>query len=954
MLFTGMAGRVGFSGATGENLRNRYSCFGHNGYFVDANGKPSDDYMRQHWVPILTADSVVPAFDGRRRPTLVAYLLEKGATYSGLFKLAIYLSPFLFGAYLHRQAYDARIEADLARISAEAAQVQEQSARRESTATRVQLANDIMAVDPDAAALLALEAFTDERLKNDSRILARARLTLERAIRSSKELGRFTYRGRVTDISFDAGGQLLATSSSDGLALVFDVNTRRLVTKLHHGAAVNRIEFSPDGKLIATASGDKAVNLWDLTAGKVRARLLQDGWTVLDIAFSSDGKLLATAAGRSGDWTTKAYVQLWDVATASERWRSAHDDDVQSIRFTSDSSLLLSRSGKEYSPGTIRVLDAHSGTELSRIAHASYAILSDAVSPDGQIFASGSSDQTARLWDLRTGKELARLLHNSPVRAVKFSPNGRVLVTESGGGAWQSKGAALLWDVATGKLISRLSSSQDISGVAFSGDGHLLATGSMDQTVKIWNVETGAELKTFPHTGPVDRLVFSPDGRIVATASQDNRLQILATAKDISGSEFVAGAVHLWSVTDRLDFEDLKTTGWLSSASFSPSGRLIVTSTGGPTPFQGEARLWDAETAKTVLVLAHGDQVSRAAISPDESLLATTTISGTYIWQTKTGTLLESFSNSGPLSFSPDSRLVASSTGSLAQLRGIASREKLGEVSHQREVRDMAFSRDGSLVATAAGGGGPEGYQGEARLWSAHSAELVSVLKHGNWVCCVAFNPDGSLVATGSNDHYARIWNTKTGKEIYRINHNSDNIKVSFSPNGTILASASENIVLLSDVKTGRLISSLVHDRMKSSVRFRTPSRATRPDGRLYGDVQALVFSPDGSSLATAAGELIRLWDVAAGVELAHYSLDSPGEIQNLSFSPDGGILMAGSEAGTVRRWRVFSTSESLVAFAKERVARCLTRVERAQYSLPPAPPAWCAERNLWPYQSKY
>jgi pimeloyl-ACP methyl ester carboxylesterase len=95
VFFTGMAGRSGFSGSTSATFRNRYSIFGHSGYFVDRAGAPSDDYLGQHWVPLLTSEHPAPAFDFREPPTTFDVFLERLATHAGLIKLAVCVSPFV-------------------------------------------------------------------------------------------------------------------------------------------------------------------------------------------------------------------------------------------------------------------------------------------------------------------------------------------------------------------------------------------------------------------------------------------------------------------------------------------------------------------------------------------------------------------------------------------------------------------------------------------------------------------------------------------------------------------------------------------------------------------------------------------------------------------------------------------------------------------------------------------
>jgi Flp pilus assembly protein TadD len=111
--------------------------------------------------------------------------------------------------------------------------------------------------------------------------------------------------------------------------------------------------------------------------------------------------------------------------------------------------------------------------------------MSVAFSPDGQRLASASGDQTVKIWDSATGKELFTLEgHASYVVSVAFSP-----------------------------------------------DGQRLATGSIDQTVRIWDSVTGKELITLKgHSAPVRSVAFSPDGQRLATGSSD-------------------GSIHLWETT---------------------------------------------------------------------------------------------------------------------------------------------------------------------------------------------------------------------------------------------------------------------------------------------------------------------------------------------------------------------------------------------------------------------
>ena len=150
-------------------------------------------------------------------------------------------------------------------------------------------------------------------------------------------------------------------------------------------------------------------------------------------------------------------------------------------------------------------------------------VYSVAFSPDGKILASGSLDNTIKLWDVQTGAGIKTLQgHGDRVYSVAFSPDGKILASGS------LDNTIKLWDVQTGVCIKTLQGhGYSVYSVAFFPDGKILASGSLDNTIKLWDVQTGAGIKTLQgHGDRVYSVAFSPNGKILASGSMNNTIKL--------------------------------------------------------------------------------------------------------------------------------------------------------------------------------------------------------------------------------------------------------------------------------------------------------------------------------------------------------------------------------------------------------------------------------------------
>ncbi|KAE8372212.1 hypothetical protein BDV26DRAFT_298071, partial [Aspergillus bertholletiae] len=157
----------------------------------------------------------------------------------------------------------------------------------------------------------------------------------------------------------------------------------------------------------------------------------------------------------------------------------------------------------------------------------SLSVRSVAFSPDGCMLASGSADETIKLWDTATGMLRQTLEgHSLSVSSVAFSPDGCTLASGSGDGTIK------VWDTATGMLRQTLEGhSFSVSSVAFSPDGCTLASGSDDGIIKLWDTTTGTLRQTLEgHSHSVGSVAFSPDGCMLASGSDDETIKLWDTA----------------------------------------------------------------------------------------------------------------------------------------------------------------------------------------------------------------------------------------------------------------------------------------------------------------------------------------------------------------------------------------------------------------------------------------
>lgn len=660
--------------------------------------------------------------------------------------------------------------------------------------------------------------------------------------------------------------------------LLPDGALRRVGTlRFRYGWGINNLLLTPDGKTLVSNEAAGTVSVWDLATGKMLRQFPGALFSERHIALSSDGKLVAICHREA--------IHMCDLASGKEIRRLAHAN-ATGVAFSPNGKILAAAGNAN----DIHVWNLSTGKKIAKLPWERgnfYSAIRLAYTPDGKTLIAGQRfDSKIGLWDVASGKKRQELdAKGGPIYCFALSSDGSLLAT---GGR---QGGAPLWDVKTGQLIRKLptESGKGCTEVAFSSDGKCLAAVESDlissepkdrNCIHIWDIAADKELYRFNGGSRLGNVVYSRDGKtLIVAALGAIRLLDLSTWKEVGPT---AGALDYLGpgFSSNMLSADGSTLAYLrhSDVNFwdTKASRKVSAI---------EIRFWDMRASRELRSAIEFDCFFGCisfALAPDGRTLAVCDDQyAINLWDVRSGKVLRCLQKGKKehldvyeLSFSPDGRMLASADSKAAGIR-------LWDVVTGQQIRRLPLMKD-----TAA----PEGND-----WRVTSA--------------IAFSPDSRLLAasgiTWAEGSGVRMWEVATGKELPQLTRamNAPNKedtpsaplgggesklivpKVVFSPNGRMLVKDGRpKFIPIWEASTG-LQRLLLKGHEDSTV--------------------CVAFAPDGRTLASASWDnTIRLWDLDTGRELRKLT-GHRGRANSVAFSADGKILVSTGDDTTILFWDV-------------------------------------------------
>ena len=460
-----------------------------------------------------------------------------------------------------------------------------------------------------------------------------------------------TGREQLVAPSPDAQGRWLYVTKEKQTLKVRDANADQDIANLTlPGLEDDGLSaISPDSGLIVTSNyKNNTLRAWDLGTGKLMWTFARRPWELSSISpsFSPDGRWLASTVSHSADYkgSKPSAIQVWDVTAGRlAKTLPGNADLPNEITYSPDGHLFVGWSFN------LAVFDAVSGRKLWAAPHnfklgsseKTYDIGRAAFSPDGKrVVATDEYTPDVTVWDAATGQLMRPLLGNPGTgHSILFLKSGKRVVVGN------ENGSSAVWDVDTGELLAKMFQSKSGEWITITPEGFFTAS---EEGSKLLYLVKGFEVTGIDQVYQSlyrpdlvqEKLAGDPDGKVKEAAANLDLDKVMAS-----------GAAPKVSILDPADKTAASGDEITVEASVSDQGGGVgkiewrVNGTTLGLDQRGLSRVEDAvkgpaNTSKRTLSLEPGDNHIEVVAYNGKNLIASEPARITVNWDGDTGATL--------------------------------------------------------------------------------------------------------------------------------------------------------------------------------------------------------------------------------------------------------------------------------------------------------------------------